>query len=70
MSIEIGEHIENLIKTHWELKGNIVGTHWEPGKNEKKKIPLPLPDKLKRKKRMKALRVPIMGVFFLSTSTQ
>jgi hypothetical protein len=21
--------------THWKLKGNIVGTHWEPGKKAK-----------------------------------
>ncbi len=26
-----GEHIGNLMGTHWELKGNIVRTHWEPG---------------------------------------
>jgi hypothetical protein len=32
----VGEHIENLMRTHWELKGNIVRTHLEPGKNEKK----------------------------------
>jgi len=25
----VGEHIENLMGTHWELKGNIMGTHWE-----------------------------------------
>jgi hypothetical protein len=37
--------------THWELKGNIVGTHWEPGKKEKKILPAPpLLPKLKRKK--------------------
>jgi len=28
---ELGEHIGNLMGTHWELKGNIMGTHWEPG---------------------------------------
>jgi hypothetical protein len=27
-----GEHIENLMGTHLELKGNILGTQWEPGK--------------------------------------
>jgi hypothetical protein len=32
---ELGEHIENLMRTHWELEGNIVGTHWEPGKKGK-----------------------------------
>jgi hypothetical protein len=32
---ELGEHTENLMGTHWELKWNMVGTHWEPGKNEK-----------------------------------
>jgi hypothetical protein len=25
------------VGTQWELKGNIVRTLWEPGKNEKKK---------------------------------
>jgi hypothetical protein len=30
----VGEHIENLMGTHWELKGNIMGTHWEQWKNE------------------------------------
>ncbi len=30
-----GEHVGNLMGTHWEFKGDIVGTHWEPGKNEK-----------------------------------
>jgi hypothetical protein len=29
--------------THWKLKGNIVGTHWEPEKNGKKKNPSPPP---------------------------
>ncbi len=29
------------MRTHWELKGKIVGTHWEPGKNEKKKTTSP-----------------------------
>jgi len=33
------EHIENLMRTHRELKGNIMRTHWEPGKNEKKSFP-------------------------------
>jgi hypothetical protein len=32
---ELGEHIENLTKTHCELEGNIVRTHWEPGKKGK-----------------------------------
>jgi hypothetical protein len=36
----VGEHIGNLMRTHWELKGDIVGTNEEPGKNEK--IPSPL----------------------------
>jgi hypothetical protein len=27
------------MRIHWELKGNIVGTHWELGKNEKKIFP-------------------------------
>ncbi len=31
-----------------ELIGNLKGTHWEPGKNEKKSFPPPL--KFKRKK--------------------
>jgi hypothetical protein len=35
-SLGTWEHIENLMRTHWELKGNITGTCWEPGKNEKK----------------------------------
>jgi len=30
---ELEEHIENLMRTHWKLKENIVGTHWEPGRN-------------------------------------
>jgi len=34
---------------YWELKGNMVGTYWEPEKNGKK-ILLPHPTKLKRKK--------------------
>jgi hypothetical protein len=38
----VGEQIENLMGTHWELKGklNIVETHWEPGKNENYILPL------------------------------
>jgi len=36
-----GEHIGQLIATHWELKGNIVGTHWELGRNETTPPPLP-----------------------------
>jgi hypothetical protein len=49
---ELGEHIGDLMGTHWELKGNIVRTHWEPGKYEKKKIlHTPFPKKpLKQKK--------------------
>ncbi len=40
----VGEHIENLMGTHWEYKGNIMGTHWEQGKNEKKTFyPPPTP---------------------------
>jgi hypothetical protein len=49
-----GKHVEehngnlmNLMGTHWELKGNIVGTDWEPGENDKKKILSPLPQKSK-----------------------
>jgi hypothetical protein len=44
----VGEHIGNLMRTHWELKGDIVGTNGEPGKNEKKPFAHSL--KLKRKK--------------------
>jgi hypothetical protein len=44
---ELGEHIGNLIGTHWEFEGNIVGTHWEPWKNEKKSF---APSNLKGKK--------------------
>jgi hypothetical protein len=40
------KHIENLMRTHGELKWNIMRTHWEPGKNEKKSFP----PKLKGKK--------------------
>jgi hypothetical protein len=46
----VGEHIENLVGTHWKIKGNILGT-----KGKWKKFP-PLPppfyptSKLKRKK--------------------
>jgi len=38
--------------TYWELKKNLVGTHWEPEKNEKKKSfpPLPPPQNFKGKK--------------------
>jgi len=39
--------------THWELKRNIVG--WEPGENEKKILPTPLSQKLKRKKKARHL---------------
>jgi len=35
----VREHIGNLMGTHWELKGNIVGTNGEPQKNEKKSFP-------------------------------
>jgi hypothetical protein len=45
----VGEHIENLTGTHWELKGNIMGTHWRQGKNEKQ-ILLPTPPNFKMKK--------------------
>jgi hypothetical protein len=34
-----GMGIWNMKGTRWEHEGNIVGTHWEPGKNEKKKNP-------------------------------
>jgi hypothetical protein len=46
----VGEHIENLMGTHWELEGHIVKTHWELGKNEKKSSPTQLEKKNKRKK--------------------
>jgi RNase P subunit RPR2 len=39
-------NIGNLMRTHWELKRNIVGTNQDPGENEKN----PFPPKLKRKK--------------------
>jgi hypothetical protein len=42
---ELGEHNENLMRTHCELKGIIAGTHWEPGKKEKESFP----PKFKRK---------------------
>jgi hypothetical protein len=29
----------NIVRTHWELIGNTLGTRWEPGKNGKKKPP-------------------------------
>jgi hypothetical protein len=45
-----GEHIGNLMRTHWVLIGNIVGTHWEPEKNEKKTILLHPTPNLKGKK--------------------
>jgi hypothetical protein len=28
----VGEHIGNLMGTHWDLEGNRLGTHWEQGK--------------------------------------
>jgi hypothetical protein len=30
----VGEHIENPMRTHWELKGNIVGTNLEKMKKK------------------------------------
>jgi hypothetical protein len=38
--LRLGNILRIWLKTHWELEGNIVGTHWEPGKNEKKKSQL------------------------------
>jgi len=39
-----GEHVENLIGTHWELENNIEGTCWEQKKNDKKSsLPPPPP---------------------------
>jgi hypothetical protein len=36
--------IRNMVGTHWELKGNTVGTHIvNQGKNEKNSSPHPLP---------------------------
>jgi hypothetical protein len=35
MGEHVGEHIENLMRTHWELKGNIMRTHL--GKKKVKK---------------------------------
>ncbi len=47
----VGEQIGNLMRTHLVLIGNIVGTQWEPEKNEKKNSsPRPHP-KLKWKKK-------------------
>ncbi len=47
---ELGEHIENLMRTHWELKRNIDENTLGPGEKWKKK-PSPLPrQKLKREK--------------------
>jgi hypothetical protein len=44
----VGEHIGKLMANHWELKGNIVRTYWELGRND----PLPsFPAKLENKKR-------------------
>ncbi len=37
----IGENIENLMGTHYELKRNMVRTHWEPENNEKISFPSP-----------------------------
>ncbi len=34
--IKVGVLWRTCLGTHWELEWNIVGTHWEPGKNEKK----------------------------------
>jgi hypothetical protein len=40
---------------HWELEGNIMGTHWERGNNEKEKKILPSgPPKSLKEKRCKA----------------
>jgi hypothetical protein len=33
------EHIGNLMKSLWELEGDLVRTHWELGKNEKSLSP-------------------------------
>ncbi len=38
----VGEHIRNLMGTHWVLIGNIVETHWEPEK--KNLLPHPSPN--------------------------
>jgi hypothetical protein len=50
----VGEHIGNLMGTHWVLIGNLMGTHWEREKNEQKKPsphPTPPHPKLKRTKK-------------------
>jgi hypothetical protein len=35
----VGEQIGNTLRTYWELKWNIMGTYWEPRKNEKNSFP-------------------------------
>jgi hypothetical protein len=44
--------LRNMVGTHWELKGNTIGTHYEPRKNEKKSShpPHPPPPNFKGKK--------------------
>jgi len=37
-------HVGNLMRTHWKLEGNMLGT-----KEKRKKSPTPLPPKLQRK---------------------
>jgi hypothetical protein len=40
---ELVGNLRNSLRTHIELKENIVGIHWEPRKNEKKNPPSPAP---------------------------
>jgi hypothetical protein len=42
-SIQMIWKIRNMVGTHWELKGNTVGTHCELRKNEKKILTPPPP---------------------------
>jgi hypothetical protein len=47
----LGEHIENFLRTHWELEGNTLGTK----ENEKKFPPFPHLQKNLKEKKIKAL---------------
>jgi hypothetical protein len=45
-----GEHVGERILSNGEHIGNLMGTHWEPGENEKKSLPTPPPKIYKEKK--------------------
>jgi hypothetical protein len=46
------------MRTHWELRRNIVETHWELGKNEKKSPPSSLNLKGKKARHLECMLGP------------